>query len=324
MMKYIALTSIQPPTGAVKKFAALKDFKLIVAGDRKTPATWKCGNTVFLSIADQAKLGYRLTKSLPYDHYCRKMTAYIYAAKNGADMIVDTDDDNIPLSGWTFPEFNGRFPATQDDLGFINIYRSFTKQNIWPRGLPLKLVAAKQPPLKTSRLPVRIGVWQGLADEDPDVDAIYRLTINKPCYFSRRAPVVLGKGTVSPFNSQNTMFRKELFPLMYLPAHVTFRFTDILRGLIAQPIMWAAGYRLGFTGATVIQKRNPHDYMKDFESEIPCYLKCEKVVNIATEAVKKARPVADNLYSVYSSLTKNGIVEGRELRLLELWLKDIA
>ena len=324
MTKYIAITSILSPTGAVRKFAALKDFRLIIAGDRKTPAVWKCRDAIFLSLADQLKLGYRLTRSLPYDHYCRKMTAYIYSAKNGADMIVDTDDDNIPLSGWSFPVFNGRFQTTPDDLGFINIYRSFTKQNIWPRGLPLKFVAAKREPVKTAGLPARIGVWQGLADEDPDVDAIYRLTINKPCYFSKHAPIVLGKGTLSPFNSQNTMFRKELFPLLYLPAHVTFRFTDILRGLVAQPIMWAAGYRLGFTDATVIQKRNPHDYMKDFASEIPCYLNCEEAVNIAMDAVKKTRSVPDNLYSVYRALGKNNIVEERELRLLELWLKDIA
>ena len=41
---------------------------------------------------------------------------------------------------------------------------------------------------------------------------------------------------------------------MYLPTFVTFRFTDILRSYVAQPIMWNAGYRLGFTNATVTQK----------------------------------------------------------------------
>ena len=59
--------------------------------------------------------------------------------------------------------------------------------------------------------------------------------------------MVLGTGTMSPFNTQNTLIRKELFALLYLPTYVTFRFTDILRGLVAQPIMWAAGYALGFT-----------------------------------------------------------------------------
>ena len=39
--------------------------------------------------------------------------------------------------------------------------------------------------------------------------------------------------TYSPFNSQNTLWRKELLPLAYLPSKVTFRYTDILRGMIA-------------------------------------------------------------------------------------------
>ena len=75
------------------------------------------------------------------------------------------------------------------------------------------------------------------------------------------------------------------FALLYLPAHVTFRFTDILRGLVAQPILWAAGYQLGFTRATVVQERNPHELLEDFESESPGYLRVEKIVDIEVPLV---------------------------------------
>jgi hypothetical protein len=130
----------------------------------------------------------------------------------------------------------------------------------------------------------------------------------------------LEKGTVSPFNSQNTAIRKELFPLLFLPSYVTFRFTDILRGIIAQPILWQHGYTLGFTKATVIQKRNEHDYFKDFESEVPMYLHAER----SFEAVYKSTadvPVKDNLYAAYEALLKAGIVEDREMTVLQEWLK---
>ena len=73
------------------------------------------------------------------------------------------------------------------------------------------------------------------------------------------------------------LFRKEFFPLLYLPSFVTFRFTDILRGFVAQPILWKAGFNLGFTEATVFQERNAHNYVRDFESEIPMYLHTEKI-----------------------------------------------
>lgn len=318
------ITTIQPPTEAVRKFSAVKGSRLVVAGDRKTPSPWRFANTDYLSPAAQEKLGFRVTKALPWNHYCRKMTAYLYAARNGAEVIADTDDDNIPLKNWAFPSFSGVFDKVSAKPGYVNVYKLFTKQHIWPRGLPLDLVKAPQPALRVARAQAEVGAWQGLADEDPDVDAIYRLTINTPCYFGARRPLVLARGVLSPFNSQNTFFRRELFPLLYLPAFVTFRFTDILRGLVAQPVMWAAGYLLGFTTATVVQKRNPHDYMKDFESELPCYRHCAELPGLAAAAVKAGRSVACNLQAAYAALHKHGIVEARELRLLDAWLKDIA
>ena len=63
---------------------------------------------------------------------------------------------------------------------------------------------------------------------DPDVDAVYRLTRKTPLFFDRAAePVVLASDTWTPFNSQNTLFYREAFPLLYLPCHVSFRMTDI-------------------------------------------------------------------------------------------------
>ena len=170
------------------------------------------------------------------------------------------------------------FLASKNDLGWVNIYHHFSDQPIWPRGLPLRNINDSRDKLQWQKEKInqRIGIWQGLADEDPDVDAIYRLTSNTPCIFQKKEPVVLEKGTVCPFNSQNTAIQKELFPLLFLPSFVTFRFTDILRGIIAQPILWQHDYRLGFTEATVVQKRNEHDYFKDFESEVPMYLHTEK------------------------------------------------
>ena len=170
----------------------------------------------------------------------------------------------------------------------------------------------------------KIGIWQGLADSDPDVDAIYRLIDNTEVFFDKRSPVVLAEGTLCPFNSQNTAVRQELFPLLYLPAYVTFRFTDILRGLVAQPIMWAHGYRLGFTEATVLQVRNPHDYMKDFESEIPCYLHPNHVIAAVTRAIDKGNTVSENLRLAYAELAKENIVTAQEIELLDLWLADVA
>ena len=263
-----------------------------------------------------------LEKTLPFNHYSRKMLGYLYAMRAGADIIIDTDDDNIPYDNFGFPEFDDNFNLIKTDDGFINIYQFFTKHKIWPRGLPLNYINKKTSyEIKNQNL--HVGVWQGLADGDPDVDAIYRLTDNTPCYFDQdKEPLVLQSGCVCPFNTQNTAYRRELFELLYLPTTVSFRFTDILKGLIAQPLMWNENFLLGFTNATVLQERNVHDYMKDFESEIPCYLYSEQVVDIAKSVVKPGIALKHNLYNVYNALCDAGITQSTEMDTLDAWLTD--
>lgn len=324
MKNVIVITTIFSPTQAVELFSRMENYHLIVIGDKKTPRDWKYKNVEYISIDRQDDLGFELAGILPHNHYCRKMLGYLRAIQNGAEYIIDTDDDNIPKENWNYPEFESKFDCISENKGFINVYQYYTKQRIWARGLPLRLIAKKFDLDKSIKFKhCKIGIWQGLADEDPDVDAIYRLTSDDPCYFDDRGPVVLGKGTISPFNSQNTITRKELFALMYLPTYVTFRFTDILRGLVAQPIMWLYGYELGFTGATVVQKRNPHDYMSDFVSEIPMYQYCERVVEIVSSVISKEDNISTNLYNAYNSLLNGGIVCDAEIISLEAWLKDL-
>lgn len=323
MKKYIIITSIFPPSEAVKAFSKLKDYSTIVVGDKKSPANYNVSNATFLSVEKQTKLGYLLNSEIPYNHYSRKNLGYLYAIHEGADNIIDTDDDNIPYKEWTFPSFEGEYENLGSDLGFINIYNLYSQQNIWPRGLPLNKIKIKTDrsglQVKTSN----VGIWQALADGDPDVDAIYRLVFDIPCYFEKLAPVVLGYGTITPFNSQNTAFRKELFPLLYLPSTVTFRFTDILRGLVAQPIMWLYNYSLGITQATVYQERNPHDYMKDFESEIPCFLRSEEVIDLIANRISASFSIYDNLLLSYEELCKAGIVLSKEIELVKKWIIDL-
>jgi len=324
MKKHIVITSIFNPTEAVLAFSSMEDYQLIVVGDKKTPDDWYCNNVHYMPVKQQEALGFELSKILPYNHYCRKMLGYLKAIKDGAHYIVDTDDDNIPKEKWIFPEFAQNYDCISEDRGFINIYQLYSKEKIWARGLPLRLIN-KQFELEKdlTQKSCNVGIWQGLADEDPDVDAIYRLTNDTPCYFEEREPVVLSKGTISPFNTQNTIIRKELFPLMYLPTYVTFRFTDILRGLVAQPIMWLYDYQLGFINATVVQKRNPHDYMKDFISEIPMYQHTEKVIELVSGAISKSESIETNLYNAYKALLVENIVCEKEMLTLEAWLKDL-
>ena len=324
MDKFIVITSIFLPTEAIEKFVKLKGWKVIVVGDKKTADDWSYPGVIYLSPVGQQEVASKFAGLLPWNSYTRKNIGYLYAISQGARVIYDSDDDNIPLDNWVSePEFSVDAEFLSD-ASFVNIYSYFTEKKVWPRGIPLRCVLDAETPKVSVSENLKIGVWQFLADEDPDVDAIYRLTNNTPIYFNWREPLVLDHGTCCPFNSQNTYFRKEVFPLLYLPSTVTFRFTDILRGLVAQPVLWAAGYHIGFAGATVLQKRNPHDYLKDFESEIPCYLQADRVIQIAKDAVCSERSISENLSSVYRALLVKGIVSEKELDILSCWLDLVA
>ncbi len=323
MKKFAVMTSIFPPTQAVKEFCARKDWHLIVVGDKKTPVDWSYENVTYLPADLQQEVGGSLAEALPWNHYSRKLIGYLHAMKQGAQVIADVDDDNIPFSNW------GELPAENeyyviDQPGFVNIYQFFSDTFIWPRGLPLDKVRQPMPTLGRKRKAPPVSIWQFLANGDPDVDAIHRLLFNQIINFKEHPPIVLNKGTYCPFNSQNTLFLQEAFPLLYLPATVTFRFTDILRGLVAQPVLWAHGLRLGFASATVYQERNPHNYMKDFESEVPMYLFSEKTAQLAFESVSPNNSITINLFKVYEALEKHGIVSAQELNILQAWNREVS
>ena len=323
----VILTSIQLPTAAVRLFAGLKSWTVLVVGDVKTPLDWHCPGVRFVSVAEQQSLPFKIARALPWNHYARKMIGYLLAARDGAELLAESDDDNLPEDNWNFPEMTGSYQHLRKSGDVVNIYSLFSDQPIWPRGFPLTRITAPESIIDPDGLttqPGRIGIWQALADDEPDVDAIYRLTSNRLCRFVRRPPVVLPRGTFSPFNSQNTAFRRELLPLMYLPALVNFRVTDILRSYVAQPVLWAAGYRLGFSGPTVRQQRNPHDLKADFMSELPLYTQVERILALVQEGVRPDASISDNLLNVYRNLAAGAIVEKAELDLLSAWLDDVA
>lgn len=319
--KFIIITSIFDPSEAVRKFSTMSGWQIVVVGDKKTPKNWKHKNVTYLSPEDQLAFDFEVLKLLPWNHYCRKMVGYLYAMSQGAEVIYDTDDDNIPLDNWHEPEFDGRF-NTLSGAPFINIYRYFTNKKVWPRGYPLKSINAS-PEITEKKKSHKIRIWQFLADGDPDVDAIYRLTDNEQITFEKRDPYVLEHESFSPINSQNTFFHKDAFFLLYLPAFVTFRFTDILRGLVAQPILWTKGYSTGFGTATVFQDRNKHDFQRDFESEVPVYLYAEKITYLAKDTAKKEISIDENLINIYKELLELDIVTRDEIALLRAWIADV-
>jgi len=320
MDKAIIITTINDRTEAIRRFELISGWNIILVGDRKTPEIHSTKQRIYLSLAAQHELGLKYPDLCPTDHYCRKNVGYLYAFQQGATVLADTDDDNIPYESWCEKEL---YCATRikSNNEFANVYRHFTNELIWPRGFPLDHIRDSQDYTLLNK-PTRIGVWQGLADGDPDVDAIHRLLFSTSLKFTKHTDVCLDKWTYCPFNSQNTQWAPGTAELMYLPSTVTFRFTDILRGYVAQRLLWEMGLHLGFTSATVYQERNAHDLMRDLKDEIPCYISVHNVVEILNSLALTGDPASD-MRAAYSALYDLDIVGKDELPLLDAWLEDI-
>ena len=320
--KIIVITSINEKSEGMSKFEMLDGWHVLVVADKKSKPIANTNNLTFLSSEEQLELGYEYAGLCPWNHYARKNIGYLHAVRLGARIIYDTDDDNLPYERyWHEPEFRcgNRCEGTS---GFVNIYSHFCDDLVWPRGLPLDEIHSKSTVREDCGTPADIGVWQGLADIDPDVDAIYRLLFEKEIRFRQRKPIYLPEGTYCPFNSQNTFWHESLFPLLYLPATVSIRGTDIYRGYIAQRIMWQVGRCLGFMGATVYQERNAHDLMRDFRDEVTSYCHIRELAGILDAAVLDGN-IREGIEIVYRILEENHFVETGEIDLLRAWQADL-
>jgi hypothetical protein len=262
----------------------------------------------------------------PTRHYARKNIGYLLAMADDASIIIETDDDNIPKeSFWQQRRRVCRCRQTQNG-SWVNVYSYFSDANIWPRGFPLEHLSKQVPEYESlSELEADCPIQQNLVDENPDVDAVYRLTLPLPQSFRQDRQIALAKGSWCPFNSQNTTWWPDAFKLMYLPAYCSFRMTDIWRSFVAQRIAWANGWSVLFGPVTMQQDRNVHNLMRDFEDEIPGYLNntaiCETLEQLPLQSGTER--IGDNLRICYEKLIEMSLVKSEELKLLDAWLRDI-
>jgi hypothetical protein len=297
-----------------------------VIGDVPSPIDFYLEGCEFFDIRRQEQTGLRTAALSPKRHYARKNLGYLLAIRAGSRVIVETDDDNIPTTAfWETGTRLRRTPYVRN-AGWVNVYSYFSNATIWPRGLPLDSVRCAPPPFGSLPLvDADCPIQQGLADSDPDVDAVYRLLFPLPASFRGDRLVALGEGSWCPFNSQNTVWWYDAFPLMYLPAFCPFRMTDIWRSFVAQRIAWANGWAVLFQSPTVLQERNDHDLMRDFQDEVPGYLNNRRIAEALSALALRsgADHTAENLRICYESLIRLSVLEARELNLLEAWIEDL-
>lgn len=322
--KYIVVTTIQYPTPALKKLAQLPDWRLVVVADKKTPKDWHLDNCDFLSVEQQEQLPYAIVKELPWNHYCRKNIGYVWAIEHGARIIYETDDDN-DIIGDTIdyiPEYTTTTQAQAQNLASVNVYAYFGRSAIWPRGYPLSAIT--QPYAYTlSTQESHVSIQQGVVNNDPDVDAIFRLTHPEATSFEHKPPLSLAPYTFCPFNSQNTLFYYDAFWALLVPMTTKFRVCDIWRGYCAQRLLWDLGAQLCFLSPTAVQYRNDHNLLHDFADELDLYLQAENLIKTLTAWHSDNPAFAHRMKELMNHLVEHNFYKEQENRLLAAWIEDL-
>jgi hypothetical protein len=326
----VVLTSISAPNAVLRELAAQcksRGFSFYLIGDAPSPADFSLDGCDFYSLERQKATGLNIARLLPTRHYSRKNIGYLLAIQTRPEMLLETDDDNLPSQEfWGSRKLAQRVPVLSGS-GWSNVYAYFSDANVWPRGFPLDAIRSALPDFET--LPERepeCPIQQGLADDNPDVDAIYRLVLPLPIVFRKGRKVALGAGAWCPFNSQNTAWFPKAFPLLYLPSYCSFRMTDIWRSFVAQRIAWENGWSVLFSSPDISQERNEHNLMRDFADEVPGYLH-NRAIGERLEGLKLAagpENIGDNLIRCYEELVRLTVVGAEEIAVLKAWVQDLA
>ena len=352
--KWSVVTTIFDITEAVMKQSSLRDWCIVVVGDMKGPHEYKFPSTqynttrVFLSNIQQDKLRdhFSIIKLLPWNSFGRKNIGYLYAILNGAKYIWDFDDDN-ELIGATMPDVPDiSSNSSKYEVSYISGDYKFITFNpygvmgaptspSWPRGLPLehiKLDNNGDQSLSEKTIPSRsIGVIQSLANNDPDVDAIYRLTqplpFSFPSYDSKHGgklhSLLIPSQTYVPYNAQATLNMYNAFWSLYLPVTVNGRVSDIWRSYIQQRLARDIGISLVFSPPLVSQFRNSHNYIADLDSESHLYLRSLRLLEQLNEWEPVSKTLPGRLEEVYIMLYEKDYIKIQDVFLMQAWINDL-
>ena len=300
-------------------------WNFIVVGDKKTPVNYKINYGNFLSYNSQKKLKYKFSKICPANNYARKNIGYLFAIEKKSRVIVETDDDNFPKKNF-FSRINLKYTVRELlNKSWVNVYLNFLykKKEIWPRGLSLNYTH-EYPKLSKYFKTSNFYLQQGVCEGNPDVDAIFRLANkNISIKFKNNFKYSLGSA-ISPFNSQNTIWFKKIFPLLYLPVTCSMRCTDIWRSFVDLNILGQNSKKVLFFGTTMFQKRNDHNLVNDLLQEIPLYSQSEEIVAVLKKIKLRNgdRYYCENLILSYQTLINKGFINPEELKFLRCWISD--
>ena len=319
------------PFDRIAKESDFSEVTFVISGDKKSPdfntKSFRCG-IEYLSVKDQGK--YKCSEHIGWNKIMRRNTALLRAIEMQPDFILTIDDDNIPQSDYFDRWFKtittpvDKTIISNDDKGSC-CWHNYLKTSdadieIYPRGFPIEFRGADSTKLVRANENIpneRIGFYQGISLGDPDIDAITRIVYPKP--ISRiKDKGYCCKNIWSPYNTQNTMFSKALFPLAFVWPDCG-RYDDIYSSFVWQQFLFNNDMYVYVGEAVNVQSRGKRNIINDLNNEFEGYSNAVSVWEAIrtiqeTDALEFTRKLAES---------SNKIIK-RQKKFVLAYLKDLV
>lgn len=300
MKKFIVTTTINSPTIATKKFSKFSDWTLIVVGDLKTPhEEYENLDCIYLSPEKQELINKDLSDIIGWKSIQRRNLGFLYAYRQGADIIATVDDDNIPYDEWGKNVLVGKeieCDIYESENGVFDPLSITSRNEVWHRGYPIEYVPSRHKVEYKGKTKRKVLVQADLWDGDPDIDAMARLSIKPVVKYSDIIDPYCSN-QISPFNSQNTFLSREVIPYYAVLPYVG-RMDDIWGAYIMQNYFPNS---IVYNKSSVYQDRNIQDLVTNLENEIIGYRNTLKIVKDLSNYTSYLPEKTKEFFKVYQS-----------------------
>ncbi|XP_024517750.1 probable glycosyltransferase STELLO2 [Selaginella moellendorffii] len=338
--KWIVVAVSGAPSEEIQQLAKLDGWQLLALGNSQTPTKWEVPGAIFLSKDAQAGLNFRVQSHIDPDGPARKNVGYLFAIQHGARKIYDADETIIVRGGNLEKVFDVELSGTSgrreplyqyrmvENRTIVNPYVHFGQRSMWPRGFPVRMVGETSLEVAYNEIaPGRHFIQQGLANGFADVDALF--------YYTRRSerealsiefdlqapPVALPQGTMAPVSSVNTLFHSPALWSLMIPADVSSRAADVVRGYWAQRLLWEVGGMLVVFPPTAHRVDQLDPILLKDEKDLH---KMERLINFVVSWRSDKRSLFQRILHLSHSMAENGYWSAQNVDLTVAWLQDLV
>lgn len=339
--RWIVVSVSTQPTDSLRSLVKIKGWQVLAVGNSRTPPDWSLKGAIYLSLEQQASLGFRVVNYLPYDSYVRKSVGYLFAIQHGARRIFDADDRGDVIDNDLAKHFDVELVGEEakreiilqyshetPNRSVVNPYIHFGQRSVWPRGLPLQDVGQiEHEEFYTEVFGGKQFIQQGISNGLPDVDSVFYFTRKSgmealDIKFDEKAPkVALPQGIMAPLNSFNTIFHSSAFWALMLPVSVSTMASDVLRGYWAQRLLWEIDGYVVVYPPTVHRLDRIESY--PFSEEKDLHVNVGRLIQFLVMWKSGNHRFFEMILELSYAMAEEGFWTEKDVKFTAAWLQDL-